>query len=89
MKVVVENNDNVPRKKELLLPLEEDMEEHVLDKSNSTLWELSTRPGTAGAATYKYQVRTLTGTENPRQILRWRDDVIKVCVGLNVTTLQN
>ena len=56
--------------------LQEDIEEtYTLDKTNSVLWELSTRPGTAGAATYKFQGRILAGDETPRQMMRWRQDV--------------
>ena len=69
-----------------LLPLTEDVSLYKLDKTNSTSWDLSTQPGTAGAPTYKFQVRILQGDETPRQMTRWRLDVTKVCVGLNVTT---
>ena len=86
-KVVVPKDFGYLKKAESLLPLIEDLELYKLDKTNSVSWELSTQPGTAGAPTYKYQVRVLTGTETARQMLRWRLDVIKVCTGLNVTTL--
>ena len=76
------------QKKTLLyLPLAEDVELYKLDKTNSVTWELSTRPGTANAATYKYQVRILQGDEEPRQMVRWRQDVAKVVAGLNVNTV--
>ena len=76
------------KKHDLILTLQEDVEEtYTLDKTNSISWELSTRPGTAGAATHKFQCRILTGDETPRQMMRWRQDVLKVCVGLHVSTL--
>ena len=72
----------------MILALKEDVEEtYTLDKTNSISWELSTRPGTAGAATYKFQSRILTGDETVRRMIRWRQDVLKVCVGLDVDTL--
>ena len=69
----------------ILLPLEEDPEEMILTKSNSVGFDLSTNPGTGGAPVYKCLARVLEGTESPRQILKWRADVTKVCMGLNVT----
>ena len=76
-----------PKKTPPVLPLEEDDETYHLDKTNSVTWELSTQPGTAGAATYKYQVRILTGSESPRQLIRWRTDLAQVVRGLNLTTV--
>ena len=88
MKIAVPKDNGFQKKSNLVLPLEEDIKEtYTLNKSNSILWELSTRPGTAGAATYKFQCRVLTGNETPRQMMRWQHDVTKVCVGLDVTTL--
>ena len=89
MKVVLpKTNQGLQKKSFLILSLQEDVDEtYALDKSNSVSWELSTRPGTAGAATYKFQGRILTGDETPRQMMRWRQDVMKLCTGLHVTTL--
>ena len=89
MKVVLpKTNQGLQKKSFLILSLQEDVDEtYALDKSNSVSWELSTRPGTAGAATYKFQGRILTGDETPRQMMRWRQDVMKICTGLHVTTL--
>ncbi len=89
MKVAATKETGFQKKPSHILPLREDIDEtYTLDKSNSVTWELSTRPGEADAATYKFLCRVLQGDETPRQILRWRSDVIKVCVGLNVTTLE-
>ena len=89
MKVVLpKTNQGLQKKSFLILSLQEDVDEtYALDKSNSVSWELSTRPGTAGAATYNFQGRILTGDETPRQMMRWRQDVLKICTGLHVTTL--
>ena len=89
MKVVVPNeNQGFQKKPNHILPLQEDVDEtYGLDKTNSVSFELSTRPGTAGAATYKLQCRILSGDETPRQMIRWSHDVAKVCVGLNVNQL--
>jgi hypothetical protein len=51
-----------PKKSPSVLPLKEEEEAYRLDKTNSIIWELSTQPGMANAATYKYQVRILTGS---------------------------
>ena len=89
MKVAPPKDNGFQKKSKLLLSLEEDPDEtYVLDKTNSIIWELSTRPGTADAATYKYPCRILTGDEEIRQILRWHQDVLKVCVGLDATDLE-
>jgi hypothetical protein len=76
-----------PKKSPPVLPPEEDEEAYRLDKTNSITWELSTQPGTANAATYKYQVRILTGSELPRQLVHWRMDLNQVVAGLNLTTV--
>ena len=89
MNVVPTKECGFQKKPNLILTLQEDVEETcTLDKTNSVSWELSTRPGTAGAATYKFQCRILTGDEQPRQMMQWRQDVKKVCIGLHVTTLE-
>ena len=87
MKIATPNNNGFQKKPEVLLPLKDDVELDKLDKTNSVSWELSTRPGTADAATYKFLARILIGNESTRQMIRWRLDLLKVCVGLNVTTL--
>ena len=87
MKISVPNKE--PKSpKTFLLPLIEDDEMYRLDKSNSVVYNLKTQPAAgAGSPEYKYQVRVLQGTEDVRAILKWKGDVFKVCVGLNVTTL--
>ena len=88
MKITVPKESGSQKRSTLILPLKEDIEEtYTLDKTNSVSWELSTIPGTAGAATYKFQCRILTGDEQPRQMMQWLQDVKKVCIGLHVTTL--
>ena len=88
MKIVPSKECGSQKKSNLILTLQEDVEEtYTLDKTNSISWELSTRPGTAGAATHKFQCRILAGDETPRQMMRWHQDALKVCVGLNVSTL--
>ena len=88
MKIAVPKEFGSQKKSNLILPLQEDVEEtYTLDKTNSVSWELSTRPGTTGAATYKFQCRILTGDETPRQMMRWHSDVQKVCIGLHVAIL--
>ncbi len=88
MKIAPTKTDGLQKKSAPLLPLVEDVSLYKLDKTNSVTWDLSTVPGTAGAATYKFQCRVLQGDESPRQMLRWRLDVMKVVAGLNVTTLE-
>jgi hypothetical protein len=85
MKNVIPKTAVGPKKSPPVLPLEEDEEAYRLDETNSITWELSTQPGTANAATYKYQVRILTGSKTPRQLVRWRMDLNQVVAGLNLT----
>ena len=86
MKVV--NYDTKERAtKTPLLPLIEDPSHYVLDKNNSVKYSLRTVPADANCAKYVFQLRILIGTESPRTILKWRDDVNKVITGLNLTTL--
>ena len=65
MKIAPKTSDAFQKKSAPILPLQEDVELYKLDKTNSVTWELSTRPGTAGAATYKYQCRILQGDKQP------------------------
>jgi hypothetical protein len=87
MKIATPKSKGFQKKSEPLLPLMEDVEFYKLDKTNSVSWELSTVPGTAGAATYKFQCHVLQGDETPRQMIRWCLDVMKVVTGLNVNTV--
>ena len=77
------------KKPEIIIPLIEEDESYKLTKDNATSWELKTVPTDAASPTYKLMVRILEGNETPRQICRWRKDVLKVCVGCNATTLQS
>ena len=56
-------------------------------KENSISWELKTRPTENASPTHKKQVRIAERSETVRQRIAWRQDVIKVCVGLNATDL--
>jgi hypothetical protein len=87
MKIATPKSDGFQKKSEPLLPLVEDVELYKLlvDKTNSVSWEISTVPGTAGAATYKFQCRVLKGDETPRQMIRWRLDVMKLSLALMST----
>ena len=70
MKIAPTKEYGFQKKPNLILTLQEDVEEtYTLDKTNSVSWELSTRPGTAGAATCKFQCCVLTGDETPRQMM--------------------
>ena len=86
-KVVTPKDTGYQKKSNHLLPLIEDVELCKLDKTNSVSWLLSTQPTVAGAPTHSARVRILQGNETTRQMIRWRLDVEKVCVGLNVATL--
>ena len=75
------------KKVNLIIPLDDDEAHHKLTKENSISWELHTIPGDNNSPTYKVQCRVLTGEESVRQMLRWKKDLEKVCIGLNATTL--
>jgi hypothetical protein len=87
MKNVLPKTAVGPKKSPPVLPLKEDEEAYRLDKTNSITWELSTQPGTANAAKYKYKVRILTGSELPQYVVHWRMDLNQVVRGLNLTTV--
>jgi hypothetical protein len=70
MKIVTPKSDRFRAKSEPLLPLTEDSKLYKLDKTNSVTWELSTVPGTAGVATFKFQCRVLQGDKTLRQMIR-------------------
>ena len=75
------------KKPEPLLPLQDDPELYRLDKTNSVSWDLLTDPADANSAKYRFQARILQGNETARQMIRWRLDVEKVCIGLGVTAV--
>ena len=87
MKVVPPKSNTVSTKA-ALLPLMEDTEQYKLDKANSVSYELRTQPGDNNSPTYKYLIRVLEGTESIRQVLKWRKDVDKVTIGLNVNDFE-
>ena len=83
---VVPPKEGVQKTTQVLLPLIEDPDQYALDKSNSVTWELRSSPTDVDSPKYKYLVRILQGNETPRQMIRWRLDVAKVCNGLNADT---
>ena len=84
---IAASSDKPSKKVPLIIPLVDDEKEAKLTKENSISWELKTRPTENASPTYKKQVRILEGSETVRQLIAWRQDVIKVCVGLNATDL--
>ena len=87
MKVAPPKSNTVSTKA-ALLPSMEDSEQYKLNKSNSVSYELRTQPGDVNSPTYKYLIRVLEGTESIRQVLKWRKDVDKVTIGLNVNDFE-
>ena len=77
------------KKPEVIFPLLEDEDSYKLSKDNATLWELWTVPANNASPTYKLMVRVLEGNEMPQQIVRWWQDILKVCVGVNATDLNS
>ena len=69
----------------ILLPLVDDPEDFALTKANSVSFDLRTVPGNADSPKCKTLARVLEGTETTRQVVKWWADVMKVCIGLNVT----
>ena len=84
---IAASSDKPSKKVPLIIPLVDDEKEAKLTKENSISWELKTRPTENASPTYKKQVRILEGSETVRQLIAWRQNVIKVCVGLNATDL--
>ena len=70
------------KKREPLLPLQDDPELYRLNKTNSVSWDLLTDPADANSAKYQFQARILQGNETARQMVRWKLDFEKVCTGL-------
>ena len=75
-------------KKEIILPLIPE-EEDPLTKANSVTFDLRTSPNDNHSPTYKYTARILTGQENARTIIYWKQDVMKICHGLHITEPRN
>ncbi len=86
MKVVTSNNNDTKGDKDILLPLTGTTADK-LDKSNSKTFELSSNPGSQGAATFKATVRVLQGHEDLRSKIEWVKDTEAVLEGTNTTTL--
>jgi len=87
MKVATPKSDGPQKKAEPILTLVDDESSYELTKANSASWDVKVNPGEADSASYKLIVRILEGDENMRQLLRWRTDLKRVCVGLNATTV--
>ncbi len=84
MKVSLPSQQNADMSSKVsLLPLVP-VEEESLTKDNSVTIEISTNPGTAGAAKVKLSVRILSGRESIRSAITWKADVEKAVKGLNI-----
>ena len=75
--------DNGFQKKTPILTLIDDESTYRLTKANAFSFDLKVDPGKDNSATFKTMVRVLEGNETIRQLLRWQQDVDKVCKGLN------
>ena len=73
------------RKPDILLPLVPEDDTSQLGKADTCQFEVSTNPGQQGATTYKKQVWILKGDDPLRTLLRWRKEVLKTFLGLNLT----
>ena len=69
------NKDEKFQEKHVILPLV-GTKDPPLNKDNSRTFELSSQPGTDGAATYKSSVRILQGDEDLRSKLVWVKDAL-------------
>ena len=87
MKVSLPKSDS-SRKMEPPLPLvsEETIEE---DETKLAKWKLRTDPANAASPVYDFKMRKLSGGETLRQGIRFMNDIIKVCNGLDLTTAVN
>ena len=73
------------KRPETLLPLVPEDDTSQLGKADTCQFEVSTNPGQQGATTYKKQVQILKGDEPLCTLLRWRKEVLKTFLGLNLT----
>ena len=89
MKVANASSNKPSKKVDHIIPLKYDESHHKLTKENPVSWELRRVPGEATSPTYKVLVCILSGDESVQQMLRWRKDVNKVCIGLNATDLDS
>jgi hypothetical protein len=87
MKVVVPKQQVMLSKTDYL-PLVPDKDNEALTKDNSIGFSLKTNPTDANSTTYKVNVRILLGGESVRTMIRWMQDLNRVCQGLNATTIQ-
>ena len=86
MKVVVDNRDPPPKKKDLL-PIDGSSTATELTKYNSKQFELSTEPGNNNAAKYKELFRILDGSEDLRTMIKWIQSLEELFVGTGTDTL--
>ena len=84
MKVAVQKNSSNFTKKNHHLPLVGEAKSH--NKSNSCSFELLSDPADANSQRFKMTILRLSGGEDVRTILQWRQDIDKVLKGLNLTT---
>ena len=80
------NKEEEFQKKHVILPLM-GTKDPPLNKDNSRTFELSSQPGTQGAATYKASVRILQGDEDLRSKLTWVKDCKAMLAGLHISTV--
>jgi len=85
MKIVrIKEFDNTKTKP--LLPLVPEPTK-LAGKDDLTSIEISTRPGTTGAARVKVGIKILEGLEeSPRELIAWRKSIERAFVGLSCTT---
>jgi len=85
MKIVaIKEFDNT--KTQPLLPLVPEPTK-LAGKDNLTSIEISTRPGTVGAAKVKVGIKVLEGLEeSPRELIAWRKSIERAFIGLSCTT---
>ena len=84
MKVAVQKNSSNFTKKNHHLPLVREAKSH--NKSNSCSFELLSDPADANSQRFKMTILRLSGGEDVRTVLQWRQDIDKVLGGLNLTT---
>ena len=88
MKVVVPKQQTTSGKTEYL-PLVPDKDLDTVTKENSIGFTLKTNPTNANSTTYKMSARILVGGETARVLIRWKQDVQRVCAGLAANTVQD
>ena len=88
IKATSNQKDGIYNRASLILPfVQEDPEVSKLTKDNSVTLELKVDPADADLAKVKYNIRIVSGTETPREIIHWVNDLLnQVFPGLGLTT---